>query len=397
MLTLREIKRSKMAEHGSDTASHGKYFFYFCLIASLVLVFLLFRPFLKTITLSLICAAVVFPVQRKLYKLFGRREALASLATCTGLIILIIVPIAILAYFFAQEATGFYSRLSGTAISEMKRHSIMSVAPAETIGNALELVVPGIVKPVRKETPKHKLTDKIVSYARQVLPAIQKSKGSVEAQAMDLAKTGLSFALKHAQGVISNVTAVILHFFLFLFTVFFFLKDGPVWLKSLSEIIPLADRQKELIFSRFKDVSISTVFGILFTAMLQGFISGIGFWIVGISPVLWGTAAAFAALIPMIGAALIWFPAGVYLIIDGNIKTGIFLLLWGGFFVSFLDNFYRPFLMRGTTEVSAVWILFSVLGGLSLFGFSGIFIGPLILSMAITMTSIYRDEYSDKV
>jgi len=386
-----------MAEQGSDTTFHGKYFFYFCLIASLVLVFLLFRPFLKTITLSLICAAVVFPVQRKLYKLFGRREALASLATCTGLVILIIVPITILAYFFAQEATGIYSRLSGTAISEMKRHSMMSVAPAETIGNALELVVPGIVKPVRKETPKHKLTDKIVSYARQVLPAIQKSKGSVEAQAMDLAKTGLSFALKHAQGVISNVTAVILHFFLFLFTVFFFLKDGPVWLKSLSEIIPLADRQKELIFSRFKDVSISTVFGILFTATVQGFISGIGFWIVGISPVLWGTAAAFAALIPMIGAALIWFPAGVYLIIDGNLKTGIFLLLWGGFFVSFLDNFYRPFLMRGTTEVSAVWILFSVLGGLSLFGFSGIFIGPLILSMAITMTSIYRDEYSDKV
>jgi predicted PurR-regulated permease PerM len=377
-----------MGEQGSDTASHGKYFFYFCLIASLVLVFLLFRPFLKTITLSLICAAVVFPVQRKLYKLFGRREALASLTTSTGLVILIIVPITILAYFFAQEATSFYSRLSGAATL---------VAPAETIGNALELVVPGIIKPVKKEKPKHKLTDKIVSYAKEVLPVIQKSKGSVEAQAMDLAKTGLSFALKHAQGVISNVTAVILHFFLFLFTVFFFLKDGPVWLKSLSDTVPLADRQKELIFSRFKDVSISTVFGILFTATVQGFISGIGFWIAGISPVLWGTVAAFAALIPMVGAALVWFPAGMYLIIDGNLKSGIFLLIWGGFFVSFLDNFYRPFLMRGTTEVSAVWILFSVLGGLSLFGFSGIFIGPLILSMAITMISIYRDEYSGKI
>lgn len=385
-----------MAEQGSDKAYQGKYFFYFCFITSLVLVFLLFRPFLKTIILSLICAAVVFPVQKKLYKLFRRREALASLATCTGLVILIIVPLTILAYFFAQEATGFYSRLSGAAISEIKRHSA-PVAPAEKIGNALELVVPGIVKPVKKQKPNHKLTDNIVRYAKEVLPAIQKSRGSVEAQAMDLVKTGLSFALKHAQSVISNVTAVILHFFLFLFTVFFFLKDGPRWLKSLSEIIPMEDRQKDLIFNRFKNVSISTVFGILFTATLQGFISGVGFWIAGIPPVLWGTTAAFAALIPIIGAALVWFPAGVYLIVDGNLKSGIFLLLWGGFFVSFLDNFYRPFLMRGATEVSAVWILFSVLGGLSLFGFAGIFIGPLILSMAITMISIYKDEYSGRV
>jgi predicted PurR-regulated permease PerM len=386
-----------MADHDSDTASHGKYFFYFCLITSLVLVFLLFRPFLKTITLSLICAAVVFPVQRKLYKLFGRREALSSLATSTGLVLLIIVPLTILAYFFAQEATVFYSRLSGGTILEMKKNSMTTIAPAEKIGNVLELAVPGIVKPVTNEKPRHKLTEKIVSYARQVLPAIQKSRGSVEAQVMDLAKTGLNFTLKHAQGVISNVTAVILHFFLFLFTVFFFLKDGPSWLKSLSDVIPMEDRQKELIFRRFKDVSISTVFGILFTATIQGLISGIGFWIVGISPVLWGTTAAFAALIPMVGAALVWVPAGLYLIIDGNLKSGIFLLLWGGFFVSFLDNFYRPLLMRGTTEVSAVWILFSVLGGLSLFGFSGIFIGPLILSMAITMISIYRDEYSDRI
>jgi predicted PurR-regulated permease PerM len=386
-----------MAEQGTDKAYQGKYFFYFCFIASLVLVFLLFRPFLKTIILSLICAAVIFPVQKKLFRLFGRREALASLATCTGLVILIIVPLTILAYFFAQEATGFYSRLSGAAISEMKRHSAAPVAPAEKIGNALELVVPGIVKPVEKQKPKHKLTDNIVRYAKEVLPAIQKSRGSVEAQAMDLVKTGLSFALKHAQSVISNVTAIILHFFLFLFTVFFFLKDGPRWLKSLSDIIPMEGRQKELIFNRFKNVSISTVFGILFTATLQGLISGVGFWIAGIPPVLWGTTAAFAALIPIIGAALVWFPAGVYLIIDGNLKSGIFLLLWGGFFVSFLDNFYRPFLMRGATEVSAVWILFSVLGGLSLFGFAGIFIGPLILSMAITMISIYKDEYSVRI
>ena len=112
-----------MSEQGSNKAYQGKYFFYFCLIASLVLVFLLFRPFLKTIILSLICAAVIFPVQKKLYKLFGRRESLASLATCTGLVILIIVPLTILAYFFAQEATGFYSRLSGAAISEMKKHT----------------------------------------------------------------------------------------------------------------------------------------------------------------------------------------------------------------------------------------------------------------------------------
>ena len=138
----------------------------------------------------------------------------------------------------------------------------------------------------------------------------------------------------------------------------------------------------------------STVVGILLTAVVQGVVAGIGFAIAGISPVLWGTSVAFASLIPVVGSALVWAPAGIVLIATGALKGGFFLLAWGILVISSLDNILRPYLMRGGTQVSPVWILFSILGGLQLFGFTGILIGPLILSMAITLVAIYREEYA---
>lgn len=353
-----------MSDSPSHISTHGKTFFYLCLGLSLLMVFLVWKPFIKTILLSLICTVVFFPLYTRLLGLVRGRKSLASLLTCLVLILLVILPLAVLTVFLAQEATYFY-----TNITSNLQQGLSIIPRTGILAKGMEIV-------------------------QRHLPDLGYSPGSMESQAIELVKLFVNFIMKHSTSVISNVTGMILGFFLLIFTLFYFLRDGSAWLDDLLNIIPMPDAQKRLIIKKFKEVSMSTVVGILLTALAQGVVAGIGFAIAGISPVLWGTSVAFASLIPVVGAAIVWAPAGIVLVATGALKGGIFILLWGALVISSLDNFLRPYLMRGGTQVSPVWILFSILGGLQLFGFTGILIGPLILSMAITLVSIYRQEYA---
>jgi predicted PurR-regulated permease PerM len=347
-----------------SNSAHGKYFFYICLLLCFVTVFLVWRPFIITILMSMICAAVLYPLYVKLVKLFRGGRTLASLTTCLILIVLVFGPLSLLVVFLAQEATDFY------AVMSIKLQQGFSILP--TTG------------PIAN----------IVALIREYLPTVAQSTDSLRSQATELVKMFVSLLLTHSTSWLANVSTFILHFFLFLFTLFYFLRDGSDWLKDFSAVIPLPENQTKLILEKFIAVSKSTVVAILLTALCQGMLAGIGFWIAGISPVLWGTATAFASLIPMVGAAIVWLPAGLILLAMGKIWAGLFLLIWGIVLISSADNFLRPFLMQGATEVSPVWILFSILGGLDLFGFAGILIGPLLLSMAITLILIYKEAYA---
>jgi len=353
-----------MSEALPPISRHGKNFFYFCLGLSLVMVFLVWKPFIKTILLSLICAVVFFPIYTRLLALLRNRKSLASLLTCLILILLVILPLAVLTVFLAQEATYFYTSITSNL---QQGASII---------------------------PRTGVLTRGIEFLQRYLPGLGYSPGTMESQALELVKLFVNFIMKHSTSLISNVTGMILSFFLLIFTLFYFLRDGSAWLEDFLDVIPMPESQKRLIVTKFKEVSMSTVVGILLTALAQGFVAGIGFAIAGISPVLWGTSVAFASLIPVVGAAIVWVPAGIVLIATGSIKGGIFILAWGALVISSLDNFLRPYLMRGGTQVSPVWILFSILGGLQLFGFTGILIGPLILSMAITLVAIYREEYA---
>jgi predicted PurR-regulated permease PerM len=357
--------KTKMGEGQDESITkHGEYFFYACLLLCLVLVFLVWRPFIITILMSMICAAVLYPLYSRLVKIFRGYRTPASLCTCLILIVLAIVPLSILTVFLAQEATDFY-----TAISAKLQQGTSIIPTTGWIANILALI-------------------------KQYVPALAQSTDSLRSQIAELVKMFVNFLMTHSTSWIANISTLILHFFLLLFTLFYLLRDGSDWLKDFSSVVPLPEKQRQLIMAKFLAVSKSTVVAILLTALCQGLLAGIGFWIAGISPVLWGTATAFASLIPMVGAAIVWLPAGLVLLAMGHIWGGVFILIWGALLISSTDNFLRPFLMKGATEVSPVWILFSILGGLELFGFAGILIGPLLLSMAITLIDIYREAYA---
>ncbi|MBS1271590.1 MAG: putative transport protein [Candidatus Marinimicrobia bacterium] len=128
-------------------------------------------------------------------------------------------------------------------------------------------------------------------------------------------------------------------------------------------------------------------------ALLQGFLGGIAFWILGLpSPIFWGAVMAFLSIFPVIGAPLVYLPAAAILLIQGSLPRGLILLIWGTLIVSQIDNFLRPILISGRAKLHTLILFFSILGGIYIFGFLGIIMGPVVAALFLTMIKIYRDE-----
>ncbi len=134
----------------------------------------------------------------------------------------------------------------------------------------------------------------------------------------------------------------------------------------------------------------ATIYGGILIAMIQGVLGGLSFWILGLpSPIFWGTAMGLLSFIPIGGTALIWVPAAIILLIEGAVLKGFILLGLGVFVISMVDNLLRPFFISTRTNIHPLLLFFAVLGGVQAFGLIGLFAGPLIATLFLTLIEIY--------
>jgi len=163
--------------------------------------------------------------------------------------------------------------------------------------------------------------------------------------------------------------------------------------RRLAAILPLSSEQVEILFGGIENTIIGTVYGGLVIAAVQGAMVGLALWVFGVpSPVLWGVLAAITSLIPVVGSAIIWVPAALYLVISGHWAQGLILTLWSTAVAGAIDNILRPYLISGRVQMHTLLIFFAVFGGVNLFGVLGLVIGPLILAITITLLTMLRDE-----
>lgn len=208
-----------------------------------------------------------------------------------------------------------------------------------------------------------------------------------------VSKVGSAFSASYSS-IFSSLWNFVIDLCIFLLAFFFMLRDGDRFVKYLKRIIPMKDSYKEALFLKFRDVSAAVFLDSLFIAMFQGLLVTIGLYFTGFqAPIFWGIIAAFLALLPFFGATIVWAPAGLYLIATYDYILGIGLLLYGLLIVGTADNLLRPLLLKTKVQVHAFIIFLSILGGISLFGFFGIFLGPLIVSLLITVIQLYRLEF----
>jgi predicted PurR-regulated permease PerM len=185
----------------------------------------------------------------------------------------------------------------------------------------------------------------------------------------------------------------VLIFMLTVFTIFYLLKDGEKWKDDLIKLTPLSEKHAREIFSSLKTSINHIIKGTFFISIIQGVLAWFGLVIIGFpNPALWGLLSAFASLIPAVGTSVIFIPAVLYLYFTGLHLQALILIIWSIFVVIIVNNILTPYFISKDSNISPIFILFGILGGISIMGPIGIIIGPLILSLLYSLVSIYKKE-----
>jgi len=329
-------------------------------VCSLYFTYLLFAPFLYSLLTALILAIVFSPVHARIQKLI-RRPGLAALVSTLLVVLIIIIPTILICAAITQEISGLI-----TLVDQKSTES----------GGLMPFIT--------------KITERPMNWLGRF----------IDVSSIDLRETlrsrleGLSRFLITELGVlIGNLSSFIFNAAIALVTLAFLFREGRSLRRRVATLMPLSSEQVEKLFSGIENTIIGTVYGGLVVAAFQGALVGLGLWAFGIpSPILWGVVAAFFALLPVVGTAIVWVPAALYLLLNGHWVQAIILAVWGAGVVGTVDNLLRPFLISGRVQMHTLLIFFSLLGGVSVFGFMGLILGPVIIAVTKTVLGMLREE-----
>lgn len=343
--------------------NYNVYFFFLSLAGVTVLAYFVAKPFLIPFLMAGILAYLFSPVYYFFLKVV-RKKGAASFLTCLVIVLIIIIPLFFVVYLVVNETQGIIDNLS---------HNPQSIH--ETIKN---------------------LSDKF-----SALP-FAKSLGLEKVFSGDtvisMVKSFSQGILQIFQGIYQSVAHFVFVVFIMFFSLFYLFIDGRKLIQKIIELSPLSDKYDRILIDKFSSIVRATVKGTLLMAIIQGCIGGILFWITGVSaPFILGILLAIASVIPSIGSGLIWLPVGIIMLLLGNIIPGIAILLTGALVMSTLDNFVRPKFVGKDTQMHPLLILFSTLGGIILFGISGFFVGPIVMSLFVVMWDIYALEFKSQI
>ncbi|MDQ3282486.1 MAG: AI-2E family transporter [Acidobacteriota bacterium] len=354
-------------EGRSEWRLGGVIFFGVLALLLLYAAFKIIWPFMTAILLGAILVILSFNLFRRLRQKMKGSSARAASVMLIGITFIIVIPAVILAILLVHQANNVIENLqSGDAQRMMRRIDL-----TQYLGF------------IRRFAPN--FDPATLSPERLLLPALRQVPG---------------WFARNGGALIGGLAGMLLGFAMVLLSMFFFYVEGESILDQLSILSPMPKRYDSEFRSKFKDVIEATFRGQLFTALAQGTMTGIGLAIAGVpGAAFWGAVAALLSLIPMVGAAAVWVPAAIYLVISASMGSrpwwqAIFMIVWGLLPVSLIDNVVRPWAMKGKAELPAIPLLFAVLGGMQAFGMVGLVIGPLVFSLLMTIIDIYKRSFA---
>lgn len=199
--------------------------------------------------------------------------------------------------------------------------------------------------------------------------------------------------VKRSVSLVRSVLRAVLELVFIVFSLFYLLRDAGKFERVLRRLLPLSTHQSDVLLARTAEVVHASVFGVVAIALLQGTLGGAIFAILGLpSPLLWGVVMAFFAMIPMVGAGVIWLPAAILLLATGHTGKAIALCAVGALLIGTIDNFLRPRVVGGRTRLHELVIFFAVLGSFRVFGVVGLFVGPAIFAVAWSLLELFRES-----
>jgi predicted PurR-regulated permease PerM len=338
------------------------------ILGTTLLVLYMLLPFWKPVTLALISAAVFYPIQKLFQKLF-RSPLIATFFTLGFIFLAVILPSVIALIIFGQEITKLFQYLnhyyqSGkfqTLAEELRSWLYINLYKFQEHYPFL--------KELLNEENLRELLNKLYSYLSSFFTQLTKS-----------AFFGLGSAL--------------FGIFVYLLTLFFALYQGKQALTHAKNIIPLEEKDKEEIFSTIYNAVTAVIYGTAGTAIVQALVAFGVYLYYGLPyPFLWALLTALSAFIPPFGSGYVWFPLALYELFFVDTTKGLVGLAVGFLVISTIDNFVRPIIMKEKIELPYIVLFFAVMGGIFTFGFTGIFLGPTIFALFITLVKLYEQKF----
>ncbi|HNR39084.1 MAG TPA: AI-2E family transporter [Acidobacteriota bacterium] len=345
------------------------WFFVLILAVVLYLFVRVFAPFFMIFLWATILVITSYPLYRRLRSLLRGRESLAALLMVFGLTLLIILPVILLIANVAQQSVDAYVMYSD-ALAKQEQN-------------------------LERTIMAHPVLTKAKAVLGRFVNFDQIDLGALVIKGLESAS---GFIVGQSTNFFSGLAGFMFRFVLLLVATYYFFKDGEKVVGELRKLSPMDKTREEKIIRKFTDITRATMLGTFSSAAIQGVLGGLAFLLIGMpSPLLWGVVMAFMSLVPVLGAFTVWIPAALYLIAIGSFGKAVFIVVYGLLTVTLADNVLKPLIIRGGSKIHPVVIFFSILGGLSFFGFSGIILGPLVTGLTFVVLEIYREEFQEQL
>jgi predicted PurR-regulated permease PerM len=315
------------------------------------LCWLMIEPFFEVLVWAAVLALVSYPVYERLIR-WGRSPFLSAMLTTQLVLLTVVVPLTFLSLMLVRELSD--------AIPQIHRGVLTLLDPDTPIRRWLQQYfdVNAILDP---EFVRGRLSGFTAAVAAQVVE------------------------------IAGDVFGAIVQGCFVLFTLYFLLKDADRIIAASRAFVPLESDQTDRILRQTREIIQASLHGVMAIAAIQGALGGVAFWVLGLSsPLLWGVVMFFSSMIPMAGAFIVWVPAAAYLLITGHWVKALVLCIWGGVVIGMIDNVLRPRLVGQRTKLHELIVLFSVLGGLKVFGVLGLVVGPVVVAITFALIDVLR-------
>jgi predicted PurR-regulated permease PerM len=347
-----------------------RWFFFVVLILLIYQLLRIMSLFSDVIIWAASLSLVFIPVHQFLQRCFPKRRNTPAALSTMGVLLLVLLPILMISWVVIQQSAQLYPTVNQW-VTEFR---------AEGSGYFIGL-----------------LPDFMQDYWQRVNAYIGQSAflskfdfeqfalSNIDAVSGMIGTFGAAMARNILIGVVNLLLILILMFFCF--------RDGERFLHWLFEIVPLPTDHVESVAARIYQTVTAVIRGALLTAGAQGALAMIGYLIAGVPlAVFFGVVTGIAAMIPVVGAGLIWAPIGIFIFTQSP-GWGIFIFIWGFFVVSLVDNLLKPILIGSRARMPILLIFCGIIGGVNVYGVTGVIIGPILIAVLLAFITIYRETY----
>jgi len=322
-------------------------------------------PFFDVLAWAAILSFFAYPVYKKINARLRRRR-ISAIVVLLGFVCFILLPLGLISLQFYQQFLALIEALKPLFNKDLSE----------------------IFEVLKHHKATSFVFSKVYSQLAPFIPLIQEKFSS-------LISSIFQFSFSFFGDFLRKTASISFKLAFTLITLYYFLIDGEKIFNTVKELIPATEKEKERIFERISSILKGVLYGNILTGILQGLLALIIYLILGIPQnLIWAFLTVVASFIPVLGTSLIWFPLVIYLLIGGHYIKALILFVYSLLLISQIDNIIKPILIGGRTKIHSLLIFFSVLGGLAKFGLLGLFLGPVIMGLFLSVLEIYRINLS---